>query len=267
MSRPATEAGGPTYPWELPLGARPIDAQRAEFRVWAPSARTLFLRIGQRDHPLEPEGYGVFSLIAPASCGTDYWIVLDGQPLPDPAARWQPGGLRGPSRVFAPRPVRGLPRPVDRERLVIYELHVGTFSREGTFADAIQHLARLAELGISAIELMPVAEFPGVRGWGYDGVYISAAQSSYGGPAGLQRLVCAAHELGLAVILDVVYNHVGVSGVDALRAFGPYFTGRHGTPWGKALNYDDERCDPVREWVLQSAEGWIRDFGIDGLRL
>ncbi|HWE33020.1 MAG TPA: alpha-amylase family glycosyl hydrolase, partial [Solirubrobacteraceae bacterium] len=151
--------------------------------------------------------------------------------------------------------------------LVIYELHVGTFSEQGTFDGAIPYLRELASLGVNAIEIMPVAEFPGTRGWGYDGVYISAAQSSYGGPHGLQRLVAAAHRAGLAVILDVVYNHVGASGVTALEAFGPYFTSKHETPWGRAINYDDDGSEGVREWVLQSAEGWVRDFGIDGLRL
>ena len=114
---------------------------------------------------------------------------------------------------------------------------------------------------------MPVAEFPGQRGWGYDGVQISAAFSGYGGPRGLQRLIDAAHAEGIGVVLDVVYNHVGASGVKAMEAFGPYFTDKHTTPWGKAINYDDEQCDPVREWVLQSAEGWVRDFHLDGLRL
>jgi len=150
---------------------------------------------------------------------------------------------------------------------VIYELHIGAFSDEGTFTGAIPHLAELAQLGVTAIEIMPVAEFPGARGWGYDGVYLSAAQSSYGGPEGLVKLVGAAHEAGLAVILDVVYNHVGASGVTALEAFGPYFTEKYDTPWGRAINYDDADCDPVREWVLQSATGWVGDFGIDGLRL
>ena len=163
------------------------------------------------------------------------------------------------------RPAPFIPPPL--RDLVVYELHIGTFSPEGTFAGAIPYLAELAALGVRAIEIMPVAEFPGARGWGYDGVYLSAAQSSYGGPDGLAALVAAAHEAGLAVILDVVYNHVGASGVTALEAFGPYFTERYETPWGRAINYDDADCDPVREWVLQSATGWIRDFGIDGLRL
>ena len=160
--------------------------------------------------------------------------------------------------AFTPPPIRDC---------VIYELHIGAFSDRGTFDAAIEHLPGLAELGVNAIEIMPVAEFPGRHGWGYDGVYISAAHSAYGGPHALARLVAAAHKAGLAVILDVVYNHVGASGTQALEAFGPYFTGRYSTPWGKAINYDDADCDPVREWVLQSAVGWVRDFGIDGLRL
>jgi maltooligosyltrehalose trehalohydrolase len=192
--------------------------------------------------------------------------LLGGRRYPDPASRWQPAGLRGPSRVYGVSAVKPFtPRPLSQQ--VIYELHVGTFSPEGTFAGAIPFLEELAALGVTAIELMPVAEFPGARGWGYDGVYLSAAQSSYGGPAGLQELVEAAHTVGLAVVLDVVYNHVGASGRRALEAFGPYLTGKYETPWGKAVNFDDAECDPVREWVLQSAEGWVRDFGLDGLRL
>jgi maltooligosyltrehalose trehalohydrolase len=150
---------------------------------------------------------------------------------------------------------------------VIYELHVGTFTAEGTFEAAAAHLAELAEIGVTAIELMPVGEFPGHHGWGYDGVYISAPHSAYGGPTGLATLVAAAHEHGLEVILDVVYNHVGASGVKALDRFGPYFTSKYETPWGDAINFDGADSDPVREWVLQSAEGWIRDYNIDGLRL
>ena len=150
---------------------------------------------------------------------------------------------------------------------MLYELHVGTFTPEGTFEAAIPHLRGLRELGVTAIELMPVAEFPGRHGWGYDGVYLSAAQSSYGGPLGLQRLVDAAHREGLAVLLDVVYNHVGASGTQALRAFGPYFTSHYETPWGEAINYDADDSDAVREWAIQSAEQWVRDFHFDGLRL
>ncbi len=267
-------------PWERPLGARPLDERRTEFRVWAPRAETieLELMVGLRAHPsskppargtplaLESEGGGVYSLIAEAPPGTDYAYRVDGRRLPDPATRWQPYGLRGSSRVYGPAPVQRFAPKRLRDQ-VIYELHVGTFSPEGTFTGAIPYLSALAELGITAIEVMPIAEFPGTRGWGYDGVYISSAQSSYGGPAGFQQLIDAAHQAGLAVILDVVYNHVGASGNRALRSFGPYFTDRYDTPWGAAINYDDADCGGVREWVAQSAEGWIRDYGVDGLRL
>jgi maltooligosyltrehalose trehalohydrolase len=270
------------YPWERRHGAVPLGDGRTQFRVWAPSrddqdgerddvrGRMVELELRGERHRLAHEGFGIWSLTLPAEHGDDYRFVLDGEPLPDPASRWQPQGLRGPSRIVDPRVLRrggaGW-QGVALDGLVLYELHVGTFTQQGTFDAAIPHLAGLAELGVTAIELMPVAEFPGHRGWGYDGVYISSAQSSYGGPEGLARLVAAAHDAGLGVILDVVYNHLGASGVKAMEAFGPYFTAKHETFWGKAINYDDEQCDPVREWVLQSAEGWIRDFGLDGLRL
>jgi maltooligosyltrehalose trehalohydrolase len=248
------------------LGARPGGDGSAEFRVWAPRASSISLIVAEAELELEDAGYGVYETVAPASPGTDYWFVLDGDRLPDPGSRWQPAGLRGPSRV-GPFPVGERFDGPSLNQLVIYELHVGTFSAEGTFAGAIPHLRELAELGVSAIEIMPVAEFPGQRGWGYDGVYLSAPQSSYGGPAGLAKLVQVAHQEGLAVLLDVVYNHVGTSGVKALEAFGPYFTDKYETPWGRAINFDDADCDPVREWILQSAAGWITEFGIDGLRL
>jgi maltooligosyltrehalose trehalohydrolase len=253
-------------PWERPLGSRVLDDQQTEFRVWAPSASTIALMVaGQKIDPRHA-GFGVYEVVAPARAGDDYLFAVDGQQLPDPCSRWQPQGLRGPSRVLATPPLTPFARPSTAE-LIIYELHIGAFTPQGTFAAAREHLPQLARLGITAIEIMPVAEFPGARGWSYDGVYIGAAQSSYGGPEGLASLVAEAHQYGLAVILDVVYNHVGASGLKALEAFGPYFTGRYETPWGKAINYDDADSDPVREWVCQSAECWIRDFGIDGLRL
>jgi maltooligosyltrehalose trehalohydrolase len=259
--------GAAEYPWERPLGARPRGDGNTGFRVWAPRAESISLRVAGRDVPLEQAGYGVYEALAPAVPGDDYWYCVNGQTLPDPCSRSQPDGIRGPSRIVevaAPATRFVTPRMRD---LVIYELHIGTFSAQGTFEAAIEHLPGLAELGITAIEIMPVAEFPGHHGWGYDGIYISAAQSSYGGPHGFRRLIDAAHDAGLAVILDVVYNHVGASGTPALEAFGPYFTEKYETPWGRAMNYDDADCDPVREWVLQSATGWIGEFGIDGLRL
>ena len=258
------------YPWERPLGAHALVDGRAEFRVWAPNPTTVSLIVGDRTHALADAGYGVYETEIPATAGEDYAFVLDGNELPDPSSRWQPHGLRGRSRLLD---ARDLPGASDRfiapspDQLLIYELHVGTFSEAGTFLGAIEHLDALAQLGVTAIELMPVAEFPGARGWGYDGVYLSAAQSSYGGPLELAQLVAAAHERGLAVILDVVYNHVGASGAQALEAFGPYFTAKYETPWGKAINYDDEWSDPVREWVCQSAEYWVSEIGLDGLRL
>jgi maltooligosyltrehalose trehalohydrolase len=262
---------GAEYPWERALGAVPGGDGTVEFRVWAPHPERVDVRVRGADHPLTPEGYGVRSARVEAAAGDDYAFVLDGRELPDPASRHQPEGLRGPSRVVDPAAFawtdQGWGGPAEPQDAVLYELHVGTFTPEGTFDAAIEHMPRLAELGVTHIELMPVAEFPGARGWGYDGVYISAAQSSYGGPLGLQRLVDAAHAAGLGVILDVVYNHVGASGNAALAAYGPYFTEKYSTFWGEAMNYDDADSDPVREWVLQSAEGWIRDFHVDGLRL
>jgi maltooligosyltrehalose trehalohydrolase len=247
-----------------------------EFRVWAPRAQTVSVRVGDDVTALAAVELGVHEGRVGAAAGSDYRYVLEGgelqRPLqlPDPASRHQPAGLRGPSRVLDPgafawtdagfRP----PAPAD---WVLYELHVGTFTQAGSFDAAAEHLPELAALGVNAVELMPVADFPGERGWGYDGVYISAAHRAYGGPAGLARFVDAAHAAGIAVVLDVVYNHLGASGVTAIEAFGPYFTDRYETFWGKAINYDDADCDPVREWACQSAVGWVRDFHIDGLRL
>jgi maltooligosyltrehalose trehalohydrolase len=262
--------GGRVFPWEAPLGAFPSAGGPTRFRVWAPRAEELALDRAGATTRLEPVGHGIFEAEVAAAPGTDYTYVVDGVQLPDPGSRWQPEGLRGPSRVLDTGAFAWTAegwRPPALRDLVIYELHVGTFTAEGTFEAVIPHLRGLRELGITAIEVLPVAEFPGRHGWGYDGVYISAAHSAYGGPLGFQRLVDAAHREGLAVLLDVVYNHVGASGVQALEAFGPYLTDRYATPWGKAINFDDKGSDPVREWILQSAEHWIRDFHVDGLRL
>lgn len=257
-------------PWERRLGATPVDDGLVEFRVWALHVGEIRVRVGDREHALTHVAHGIHEARVPARAGEDYVYVLGADQLPDPATRHQPAGLRGPSRIVDPRAFTWTddtfgPRPLHEH--VIYELHIGTFTPAGTFDAAIDHLAQLAEIGVTAIEVMPVAEFPGDHGWGYDGVYLSAAQSTYGGPLGFQRLVDAAHAHGLSVILDVVYNHVGASGNTALAAFGPYFTDKYSTFWGSAINYDDDYCDPVREWVLQSADGWMRDFHVDGLRL
>jgi maltooligosyltrehalose trehalohydrolase len=152
------------------------------------------------------------------------------------------------------------------EGLVLYELHVGTFTEEGTFDAVVPHLGALRELGVTAIELMPVATFPGRRGWGYDGLYTYAPHAAYGGPEGLRRLVDAAHAVGLGIVLDVVYNHVG-PGAEALRAFAPYFSDRHRTFWGDAINFDGEGAEAAREWAIQNACMWVRDYHVDGLRL
>jgi maltooligosyltrehalose trehalohydrolase len=257
-------------PFERRLGAYPLGDGRAQFRVWAPRAGDITLQIGGHEHSLDDAGLGVREALVEVLPGADYGYTLDGAFLPDPCSRWQPGGLRGPSRLLDPGAFEWTDEAWVAPALgdlVLYELHVGTFTPDGTFEAVIPHLRGLRELGVTAIELMPVAEFPGRHGWGYDGVYLSAAHSAYGGPHGLQKLVDAAHAAGLAVILDVVYNHVGASGTKALTAFGPYLTSHYETPWGEAINYDDEESGAVREWALQSAEQWVRDFHVDGLRL
>jgi maltooligosyltrehalose trehalohydrolase len=256
------------YPWERPLGVRPRGDGTLEVRVWAPRAQTsVAIRTGGRDHALTDGGYAIYEGVVPGGPGDDYEFVLDGTGVhPDPLSRWQPKGLRGPSRVLDTGALGPGPG-VDLRTAVLYELHIGTFTREGTFDAAIAHLRELRELGVSAVEVMPVSEFPGRHGWGYDGVYLAAAQSSYGGPEGFRRFVEAAHAEGLAVVLDLVLNHLGASGVRSMEAFGPYFTTKHETFWGKGLNYDDEDCDPVREWAIQSAVFWVEEMGVDGLRL
>ena len=245
------------YPFERRLGAFPLRGGKAEVRVWAPKPDAVAVRVKGATTALEHVGYDVYEAVVDGQAGDDYVFELDGTPYPDPCSRHQPDGLRGPSRILDPQDFAWTDhafRVPGLQDAVLYELHVGTFSAEGTFEAAIPHLGELAELGITFIEVMPVAEFPGRHGWGYDGVYLSAAQSSYGGPDGFQQFVDAAHAQGLGVILDVVYNHVGASGTPALTAFGPYFTAKHRTPWGEGLNVDDHGADAVREWVCQSAE-------------
>ena len=204
--------------------------------------------------------------------GTDYAFSVDGgAPRPDPRSRWQPYGVHGPSRVVEGR---GDPAPdggggwrgFHLPSAVLYELHVGTFTPEGTFDGAVTRLDALVELGVTAVSLMPVNAFPGRHGWGYDGVGLYAVHEPYGGPAGLRRFVAACHERGLGVILDVVYNHLGPSG-NYLGEFGPYFTDRYATPWGAAPNLDGADSPEVRRFFLDNALFWLREYGIDGLRL
>jgi maltooligosyltrehalose trehalohydrolase len=240
----------------------PCSDGTTEVCVWAPAARSVVVRADE-DVELERDG----ELWAGTFDGDDYrFVVDDGEAWPDPCSRWQPEGVNGPSRVLDTGPFEwsdGGWEGVSLDGLVIYELHDGTFSGEGTFDGVVPRLRDLRELGVTAIELMPVATFPGERGWGYDGLYAYAVHPAYGGPSGLARLVDAAHAEGLGVILDVVYNHVG-PGDEALRAFGPYSTERHTTFWGDALDYSQRG---VREWAIQNAEQWVRDFHVDGLRL
>lgn len=264
---------GDRLPFEEPLGARPVPGG-VEFRVWAPWAQAVAVRLGEREAPLEPADTGVWEAIVAAAPGDDYRYVLrddDGEhrAWPDPCSRFQPEGVRGPSRVVDPSAFawsddgwRGIPP----DEAVIYELHVGTFTPEGTFDAAAARLADLAAIGVTVVEVMPVATFPGDRNWGYDGLYNWAPHPAYGGPAGLARLVDAAHAAGIAVILDVVYNHVG-PGNEALTAFGPYFSERHGTPWGQAVNFDGPDSGAVREWAIQNACMWVSEYHLDGLRL
>ncbi len=249
-----------------PLGAVPLEPGAVAIRTWAPAALTVAVSLAGGEHLLTEAADGIWEGEVPAAPGDDYRLLLDGaNAWPDPCSRWQPEGVGGPSRILDPTSFQIAPGPhLSLDELVLYELHVGTFSPAGTFDGVIPRLAGLRELGVTAIELMPVATFPGSRGWGYDGVYTFAPHPVYGGPEGLARLVDAAHRTGLGVVLDVVYNHLG-PGNEALRAFGPYFTDRFGeTPWGRALDYSQIG---VREWAIQNAELWVRDYGIDGLRL
>jgi maltooligosyltrehalose trehalohydrolase len=218
---------------------------------------------------MEPFGEGYFSIELDAPPGTRYRYCLDGaQSFPDPASRYQPEGVHGPSVVvdlvfdWHDQAWHGLPL----ENLIIYELHVGAYSPQGTFEAVIPRLPLLRDLGITAIQLMPIAQFPGNRNWGYDGVYPFAAQASYGGPDGLRRLVDACHQAGLAVILDVVYNHLGPEG-NYLAQFGHYFTTAHHTPWGPAFNFDGPESDAVRRFFIENALYWTVDCHIDALRL
>jgi len=264
--------------WSLERGGQLQSDNSVRFTVWAPRATAPAVRVrtaaGDVDHPLAAvDGQpGVFTArIEGIGAGTDYWYVLGGgaPALPDPVSRWQPHGVHGASRVVDPASHTWTDAGwsgIRVDELVIYELHVGTFTPEGTFAAVIPRLANLRSLGVTAIEIMPVAQFPGDRNWGYDGVGLYAVQNTYGGPDGLRALVDAAHSVGLAVILDVVYNHVGPEG-NYLDAFGPYFTEKYTTPWGRALNYDDADSDEVRRFVVDNALHWITEYHIDGLRL
>lgn len=241
------------------------------FSVWAPKAETVTVRLTDRGYPMVPASSGWWRVeVAEAFAGSDYsFVVNGGNPVPDPRSAWQPHGVHGPSRTadhaaFAWTDRRWQPGPLSA--VIVYELHIGTFTPAGTFESAIARLDYLKELGVTHVELMPVNEFPGDWGWGYDGVDLFAPHHSYGGPNALKRLVDACHSRGLAVILDVVYNHLGPSG-NYLSLFGPYFTDRYSTPWGEAVNLDGEGSLEVRAFFRDNALMWLRDYHIDGLRL
>ncbi len=254
------------------LGMTLLPGAGARMLFWSPLATSAGIEIKEKGYfPLEKRDYGywegVFSSI---EAGDRYMVVIDEkQKIPDPASLCQPDGVHEASRVLdaGSFPTADTswkcPAPAD---LIIYELHTGTFSPEGTFKGIINKLDYLCDLGINAIELMPVARFPGSRNWGYDGVYPFAVHDAYGGPQELARLVSACHEKGIAVILDVVYNHLGPEG-NYLPVAAPYFTDKYRTPWGSAVNLDDAWCNGVRRYFIENALMWLRDFDIDGLRL
>ncbi len=239
--------------------------------MWAPNAHRIVLRLlGGGDFPMRREPEGTFTLTTQARPGDRYFYVVDDhQPVPDPVSRLLPEGVHGPTEIVDPNAYRWSDAAwhgIELADYILYELHVGTFTPPGIFDGVIDRLDYLKKLGITVIEIMPVAAFPGRRNWGYDGVSPYAVQASYGGPDGLKRLVDAAHRAGLGVMLDVVYNHLGNEG-NYLRWFGPYFTDRHHTPWGEAVNYDQPGCAGVRRYVVENALYWVREYHLDGLRL
>jgi maltooligosyltrehalose trehalohydrolase len=254
---------------EMPFGAQVLETGEVRFNLWAPGVGSVELRIGEETRPMPAAEDGFFSLTLPAAPGADYLYRIGGQEVPDPASRYQPQDVHGPSRVVDPAAFdwrdgdwRGRPW----EETVLYELHVGTFTPEGTFMGVESRLDYLAETGITAVELMPLSDFPGERNWGYDGVLPFAPESRYGTPEELKHLVQAAHERGLMVFLDVVYNHFGPEG-NYLHLYAPqFFTERHRTPWGAAINFDGEWSRPVREFFVHNALYWLEEYHLDGLR-
>lgn len=242
----------------------------AKLIVWAPFSKKVQADIKGKVQDMERgyQGYWFLDKISLKS-GDRYNLVLDGKTLADPASLSQPEGVHSYSEAVKLESYEWNDQEwkgVHQKNLIIYELHTGTFTPQGTFEEIANRLGYLKSLGITAIEIMPVAQFPGSRNWGYDGVYPFAVQKSYGGAQQLQKLVDACHQQGIAVILDVVYNHLGPEG-NYLSEFGPYFTDKYKTPWGKAINFDDAWCDGVRRFFIENALMWFRDFHIDGLRL
>ena len=260
--------------WSPTLGALHLGNGRCRFRVWAPLAEGVEVELQDRVSLQRAEGGYFEGIVEGVEPGALYAYRVDaGEARPDPASRFQPDGVHGRSMVIDPgfdwSAEPGNEAEWRGQRLadlILYELHVGTFTPEGTFDAVIPQLDRLRDLGINAIEIMPVAQFPGGRNWGYDGVLPFAVQNSYGGPAGLKRLVAACHARGIGVVLDVVYNHLGPEG-NYLAELGPYFTERYKTPWGLALNFDGPDSDPVRHFFIENALHWIAEYHVDALRL
>lgn len=265
--------------WRLERGANVGADGGARFAVWAPRRQAVSVRLfdaagkARAELPMTRDADGVFTARADAGVapvGSDYAFVLpDVGARPDPVSRYQPNGVHAPSRIVAADGFAWTDagwRGVPRADLVIYELHVGTFSPEGTFDGVAARLPYLRDLGVTAVEVMPVAAFPGDRNWGYDGVYLYAPHTAYGGPAGLKRLADACHAHGLALIVDVVYNHIGPEG-NYLGDYGPYFTDRYRTPWGDALNFDGPESDQVRRFFVDNALYWLSEYHADGLRM
>jgi maltooligosyltrehalose trehalohydrolase len=260
--------------WRPALGSW-IGEGGTHFRVWAPAARSVDLVIAGEAAAPEPmvrDDHGYWQLrAADVGPGDRYWYRLDGDlTLPDPASRFQPEGVHGPSEVINPEAFAWTDlgwMGTSLQHLIIYELHVGTFSPAGTFAGAAARLDEVARLGVTAVEIMPVAEFPGERNWGYDGVDLFAPSRAYGTPDDLRSLVDTAHALGLAVILDVVYNHLGPEGA-YLTAYSPYyFTERHRSPWGAGVNLDGKHSEHVRAFFIENALHWLTEYHVDGFRL
>jgi maltooligosyltrehalose trehalohydrolase len=259
--------------WELRFGARPQADGSTVFRVWAPRAESLAVKVlgdEPRVFPLERAGGGVFEGRAEGvGAGADYFYVVNGNERPDPVSRSQASGVHGPSRVVAPEEFAWTDeawRGMALKDYVVYELHTGTFTPEGTFEAVIPKLAHLRSLGVTAVELMPVAEFPGGRNWGYDGAHLYAPQSTYGGPEGLKKLIDACHREGLAFVLDVVYNHLGPEG-NYSGEFMPLYNEAHKSPWGAGLNFDGEGAEGVRRYFVENALYWLTEYHVDGLRL
>lgn len=257
----------------MDVGAISLGDGSYQFTLWAPAAANVSLRLvapQQRDIAMEPQDLGYWrTTVSGLGDGASYYVVVDNDAYPDPASRYQPDGVHGPSATVDHRRYEWHDTGWHNQRLsdyIIYELHVGTFTPAGTFTAAIDRLATLKELGITAVEIMPVSQFPGERNWGYDGVYPYAVQNSYGGPEALKQFVDACHQQEIAVIMDVVYNHFGPEG-NYTGNIGPYTTNRYNTPWGSAINFDDAWCDGVRRYFAQNALDWLRDYHIDALRL